>query len=136
MCTQIDTNFLHCVPEMPQFAIYIYTYMCRVLLLILTMKYAVCGAIVYWIICTQHGTLPSFLEFDKTVGSYSLKIYYYLSRIQRETKAFLLVVVVVVVVVVIVVVVGQIVGSISSRTLAYDCFCTLELCTASMIATS
>ena len=25
--------------------------------------------------------------------------------------------------------------SISSRTLAYDCFCTLELCTASMIAT-
>ena len=37
---------------------------------------------------------------------------------------------------VVVVVVGQTVGSISSRTLAYDCLCTLELCTASMIATS
>ena len=32
--------------------------------------------------------------------------------------------------------IGQTVGSISSRTLAYDCLCTLELCTASMIATS
>ena len=41
-----------------------------------------------------------------------------------------------VVVAVVVVVVGQTVGSISSRTLAYDCLCTLELCTASMIATS
>ena len=41
-----------------------------------------------------------------------------------------------VVVVVVVVVVGQTVGSISSKTLAYDCLCTLELCTASMIATS
>ena len=40
------------------------------------------------------------------------------------------------VVVVVVVVVGQTVWSISSRTLAYDCLCTLELCTASMIATS
>ena len=39
-------------------------------------------------------------------------------------------------VVVVVVVVGQTVGSISSKTLAYDCLCTLELCTASMIATS
>ena len=36
----------------------------------------------------------------------------------------------------VVVVVGQTVGSISSKTLAYDCLCTLELCTASMIATS
>ena len=35
-----------------------------------------------------------------------------------------------------VVVVGQSVGSISSKTLAYACLCTLELCTASMIATS
>ena len=42
----------------------------------------------------------------------------------------------IVVVVVVVVVVGQTVGSISSRTLAYDCLCTLKLCTASMIATS
>ena len=33
----------------------------------------------------------------------------------------------VVVVVVVIVVVGQTVGSISSRTLAYDCLCTLEL---------
>ena len=41
-----------------------------------------------------------------------------------------------VVVVVVVVVIGQTVGSISSRTLAYDCLCTLELCTASLIATS
>ena len=46
------------------------------------------------------------------------------------------VVVVVLVVVVVVVVVGQTVGSISSKTLAYDCLYTLELCTASMIATS
>ena len=38
--------------------------------------------------------------------------------------------------IVVVVVVGQTVGSISSRTLAFDCLCTLELCTASMIATS
>ena len=30
----------------------------------------------------------------------------------------------------VVVVVGQTIGSISSRTLAYDCLCTLELCTA------
>ena len=42
----------------------------------------------------------------------------------------------IVVVVVVVVVVGQTVGSIFSKTLAYDCLCTLELCTASMIATS
>ena len=34
------------------------------------------------------------------------------------------------------IVVGQTVGSISSQTLAYDCLCKLELCTASMIATS
>ena len=39
-------------------------------------------------------------------------------------------------VVVVVVVVGQTVGSISSKTLAYDCLYTLELCTVSMIATS
>ena len=38
--------------------------------------------------------------------------------------------------IVVVVVVGQTVGSISSKTLAYDCLYTLELCTASMIATS
>ena len=38
--------------------------------------------------------------------------------------------------VVVVVVIGQTVGSISSKTLTYDCLCTLELCTASMIATS
>ena len=38
--------------------------------------------------------------------------------------------------VVVVVVVGRTVGSISSKTLAYDCLCTLELCTTSMIATS
>ena len=43
---------------------------------------------------------------------------------------------VIVVVVVVVVVVGQTVGSISSKTLAYDCLCTLGLWTASMIATS
>ena len=42
----------------------------------------------------------------------------------------------IVVVVVVVVVVGQTVGSISSRMLAYDCLRTLELCTASMIANS
>ena len=37
---------------------------------------------------------------------------------------------------IVVVVVGQTVGSISSKTLAYDCLHTLELCTASLIATS
>ena len=37
---------------------------------------------------------------------------------------------------VVVVVVGQTVGPISSKMLAYDCLYTLELCTASMIATS
>ena len=36
---------------------------------------------------------------------------------------------------VVVVVVGQTVGSISSKTLAYDCLYILELCTASTIAT-
>ena len=41
-----------------------------------------------------------------------------------------------VVVVVIVVVVGQTVGSISSKKLAYDCLYTLELRTSSMIATN
>ena len=41
-----------------------------------------------------------------------------------------------VVVVVVVVVVGQTVGSIYSKTLPYDCSYKLELCTASMIATS
>ena len=41
-----------------------------------------------------------------------------------------------VVVVVVVVVVGQTVGPISSKTLAYYYLYTLELCTASMIATS
>ena len=44
--------------------------------------------------------------------------------------------IIVVVVVVVVVVVGQTVGPISSKMLAYDCLYTLELCTASMIATS
>ena len=38
-------------------------------------------------------------------------------------------------VVVVVVVVGQTVGPISCRMLAYDCLCALELCTASMTAT-
>ena len=48
----------------------------------------------------------------------------------------LLIVVVDVVVVVVVVVVGQTVGSISSKTLAYDCLYTLEVRTTTMIATS
>ena len=33
-----------------------------------------------------------FLEIDKTAGAYSVQIYDYLSQIQRETKAFLLIV--------------------------------------------
>ena len=37
-------------------------------------------------------------------------------------------------VLVVVVIVGQTIGSISSETLAYDCLCTVESCTASMIA--
>ena len=56
---------------------------------------------------------------------------------QQDLHFFqLIVVVVVVVVLVVVVVVGQTIGSISSKTLAYDCLYTLELCTASMISTS
>ena len=39
-----------------------------------------------------HGTYPSFLEIDKTAGAYSLQIYDNLSQIQRETKAFVLIV--------------------------------------------
>ena len=39
----------------------------------------------------SHGTFPSFLEIDETVGAYSLQIYEYLSQIQPETKAFLLI---------------------------------------------
>ena len=62
--------------------------MCRVWVRILTLKYAVCELIIR----TQHGTLPSFLEIDKTAGAYSLQIYDYLSQIQSETKAFLLIV--------------------------------------------
>ena len=38
-----------------------------------------------------HGTFPSFWEIDKTSGAYSLQIYDYLSKIQRETNAFLLI---------------------------------------------
>ena len=36
--------------------------------------------------------LSVFLKIDKTVGAYSLQIYDYLSQIQREMKAFLLIV--------------------------------------------
>ena len=39
-----------------------------------------------------HGAFPIFLEIDKTAGAYSLQIYDYLSQIQLETKAFLLIV--------------------------------------------
>ena len=40
-----------------------------------------------------HGTFPSLLEIDETTGKpNSLQIYDYLSQIQRETKAFLLIV--------------------------------------------
>ena len=51
-------------------------------------------------------------------------------------QSCVVVVVVVVVVIVVVVIVGQTVSSISSKTLAYGCLCPLELCSASMIATS
>ena len=44
----------------------------------------------------NHGThtrhISDFLKMDKTAGAYSLQIYDYLSKIQREKKAFLLVV--------------------------------------------
>ena len=39
-----------------------------------------------------HGTFSGFLKMDKTAGAYSLQIWDYLSQIQRETKAFLLIV--------------------------------------------
>ena len=39
-----------------------------------------------------HGTFPGFLEMDKTTSAYSLQICDYLSKIQRETMAFLLIV--------------------------------------------
>ena len=41
---------------------------------------------------TTHGIFPSFLEIDKTPCAYSLQIYDYLSQIQLEMKAFLLIV--------------------------------------------
>ena len=39
-----------------------------------------------------HGAFPSFLEMEKIAREHSLKIYDYLSQIQREMKAFLLIV--------------------------------------------
>ena len=62
------------------------------------------------------------------VGAVSMAVHYYQLHVGYH--------VVDAVVVVAVVVVGQPVGSISSKTLAYDCLYALELCTASMIATS
>ena len=41
---------------------------------------------------TTHCTFPSFLESNKTAGAFSPQICDYLSQIQRETKAFLLIV--------------------------------------------
>ena len=41
---------------------------------------------------STHGIFPRFLEIDKTAGAYSLHIYDYLSQIQRETNAFMLIV--------------------------------------------
>ena len=38
-----------------------------------------------------HGTFPNFLEIYKTAGAASLQIWDYLSQIQREPKAFLLI---------------------------------------------
>ena len=38
-----------------------------------------------------HGTFTHYFETDITAGNYSLQIYDYLSQIQRETKAFLLI---------------------------------------------
>ena len=40
----------------------------------------------------KHGTFTSLLEIYKTARAYSLQIYNYLSKIQRDTKAFLLIV--------------------------------------------
>ena len=40
----------------------------------------------------RHGTFPRLLEMDKTARAYSQQIYDYLSRIQRKTTAFLLIV--------------------------------------------
>ena len=39
-----------------------------------------------------HGIFKNFGEIGKTAGAYSLQIYDYLSQMQRETKAFLLIV--------------------------------------------
>ena len=65
--------------------------MCRLWVSILTLKYAVSGAMIKWIIRTQHGTLPSVLEIDKTAGANSLQIFDYLNQIQRETNSFLII---------------------------------------------
>ena len=59
-----------------------------------------------------------------------MSTYYYL------VVVVVVVVVVAVVVLLVVVAVGQTVWSISSKTLVYDCLCTLKFCTPSMIATS
>ena len=67
--------------------------MCRVWVSILTLKYAVCG-VDRGLMINTHPTrhTSSFLEIDKTAGAYLLLIYDYLSQIQGETKAFLLIV--------------------------------------------
>ena len=76
-------------------------------------------------------------EKNAIIVAPSINIFLYFSRYKFRTLLLKIEkVAAVVVVIVVVVVVGQTVGSISSRTLAYDCLCTLELCTASMIATS
>ena len=63
-----------------------------------TRKCAVCGYVFYLynVPCVgdtpTHVTFPSFVEMDYNALAFSLQIYDYLCQIQRETKAFLLIV--------------------------------------------
>ena len=90
----------------------------------------------------SHGTTYTMLyngALTRYGGGGGLSVYIsnvFKSKVIHPYTISLLTIETLLVVVVVVVVIGNTVGSISSRTLAYDCLCTLEFCTASMIATS
>ena len=66
--------------------------MCRMWVRIIHLTMSPTRHISEWKYAPTHGTFLSFFEMDKTAYAYSLQIYDYLSQIQRNTKAFLLIV--------------------------------------------
>ena len=66
--------------------------MCRVWVRIIHLTMAPTRHIFELKYAPTHVTFQGFFEMDKTIGAYALQIFYYLSQIQRETKAFLLIV--------------------------------------------